>query len=239
MSAPLFEINPSLDVADAADRFARTGRARITDFLKPDGAEALFTGLRSRSDWRRVINSGPDKVIELDRETSDSLTAEQRARLDDAVYAGARTGFQFRYETIRVPDEEEARRRSDDPLACYALWLSSGPARDLLRQITGTQAIDFADAQGTAYGPGDFLTGHDDEVAGKGRYAAYVLGLTPIWRPEWGGLLVFHDADEFVAYPPSFNCLNLFRVPQLHSVSEVTRAAAYRRYSITGWLRSR
>lgn len=43
-----------------------------------------------------------------------------------------------------------------------------------------------------------------------------------------------HGAEALV---PGFNRLNLFRVPQLHSVSEVTRASPYRRYSITGWLR--
>jgi Rps23 Pro-64 3,4-dihydroxylase Tpa1-like proline 4-hydroxylase len=37
---------------------------------------------------------------------------------------------------------------------------------------------------------------------------------------------------------PSMNMLTIFRVGQTHSVSEVTRAAAYRRYSITGWLRA-
>jgi Rps23 Pro-64 3,4-dihydroxylase Tpa1-like proline 4-hydroxylase len=31
-------------------------------------------------------------------------------------------------------------------------------------------------------------------VAGKNRVAAYVLNLTPRWRVEWGGLLMFHDA---------------------------------------------
>jgi Rps23 Pro-64 3,4-dihydroxylase Tpa1-like proline 4-hydroxylase len=68
-----------------------------------------------------------------------------------------------------------------------------------------------------------------------------VFGLTPQWRIEWGGLLLFHGADGQVerGFVPRFNSLALFAVPQLHSVSMVTRAAPYRRYSITGWLRSR
>ena len=85
------------------------------------------------------------------------------------------------------------------------------------------------------------LTAHDDEIAGKKRHAAYVFGLTPQWKTEWGGLLLFHTADGDVAHGllPRFNTLNIFKVPQLHSVSMVNEAAAYRRYSITGWLRSR
>ena len=38
---------------------------------------------------------------------------------------------------------------------------------------------------------------------------------------------------------PGFNTLDVFAVPQLHSVSRVAPEAAYRRYAITGWLRSR
>jgi SM-20-related protein len=112
---------------------------------------------------------------------------------------------------------------------------------DFLRVVTGKKGIDFADAQATAYGPGHFLTAHDDEVAGKQRHAAYVFNLTPVWRVDWGGLLLFHGADGHVSrgFTPSFNALNIFAVPQPHSVSMVAPFAANRRYSVTGWLRGR
>ena len=168
------------------------------------------------------------------------MTPEQKAALDASVYAGARSGFQYRYESIRVSDDSAARDQSDDNLAKLAAWLSEGEARDFLQAVTGDVAIAFADAQATAYAPGDFLTEHDDEVENKGRRAAYVLGLNPHWRMEWGGLLLFHNAPAWAeAWGPGFNTLNLFAVPQPHSVSLVTPSAAYRRYSVTGWLRSR
>lgn len=178
-------------------------------------------------------------MFELDRAARAALSARQRSELDEAVFSGARGGFQFRYETIRVPDDHRARSASRDPLAAFARWWSGGAARRLLRDITGLADIEFADAQATAYSPGDFLTEHDDAVHGKRRLAAYVLNLTPQWRLEWGGLLMFHPSGQQPARAlvPGFNRLNLFRVPQAHSVSEVTRAAAYRRYAITGWLR--
>jgi Rps23 Pro-64 3,4-dihydroxylase Tpa1-like proline 4-hydroxylase len=118
--------------------------------------------------------------------------------------------------------------------------MSNGGTRDFLRRVAGCGDIAFADAQGTAYSPGDFLTGHDDAFEGKNRRAAYVFSLTPVWRLEWGGLLIMHgDGDAPArAYAPEMNVLTIFRVGQMHSVSEVTRAAAYRRYSITGWLRA-
>lgn len=221
-----------------AAEFAEKGRVTIGGVLDEAVALDLHVGLRSREDWRQAIIS-EDKVYELDRPTRGGLAAADREALDHAVYAGARSGFQARYETIRVPDAAAERAASDDPLARVAEWLSVGTTRDFLRTVTGCPEMAFADAQGTAYSPGDFLTGHDDNVAGKSRLAAYVLGLTPTWRLEWGGLLMFHENGETRAsgVAPGFNELNLFRVGIQHSVSEVTRAAAYRRYSITGWLR--
>jgi len=234
----MFRLNPDLDRAALARTYRETRRVQIADLLNLEGAEAVAAELKRRPDWRQVVNSG-GKVFDLDRPTRAAMTAAQREALDQAVYAGARTGFQHRYESIRVPDEASARAQADDPITAFAVWLSGGEARHLLREVTRNPDIAFADAQATAFAPGDFLTGHDDEVAGKGRIAAYVFGLTPLWRIEWGGLLLFHGSGGNVegGLTPRFNTLNIFAVPQLHSVSEVTRAAPYRRYSITGWLR--
>lgn len=236
---PPFALNPALAVDAIASDFARDGMVSIPGILTQECATALQTMMRGRDDWLQVIGDA-ERLVELDRQTRALMTDDQRAQLDQAVYAGARAGFQYRYETIRVPDEADKRRVSGDPLAAFALWWSQGEARDFLRAVTGRPDIAFADAQATAYSPGDFLTGHDDDFPGKNRVAAYVLNLTPQWRMEWGGLLAFHD-DETAradALMPDFNRLNLFRVPRRHSVTEVTRAAAYRRYSITGWMRT-
>lgn len=236
----VFTLHEAIDADALAAEYARSGRVTIAPFLADAEAEALHHQLRERGDWRKVINSGAERVFELDRAAQGGMSADQRSALDEAVYAGARHDFQFRYETVRVPDEDAARAASEDPLFAFARFMSSGPARELLRTVTGTAAIRFADAQATAYSPGDFLTRHDDAVAGKNRVAAYVMSLNPVWRIEWGGLLLMHDAQGHgaAALVPGFNRLNLFSVPQMHSVSEVTRAAPYRRYSITGWLRS-
>lgn len=236
----MFQLNPRLDRDALRQVFARERRVHISEFLAGDAAAALLDALKRREDWRQIVNSG-DKVFDLDRTTRAEMSVEQREALDQAVFAGARAGFQHRYEAIRVPDSEEERRGSDDLLTSFARWLSGGEARDFLRDVTLLPAVDFADAQATAYAPGDFLTAHDDDVAGKKRLAAYVFGLSPQWRIEWGGLLLFHGADGHVdhGFAPRFNSLNIFAVPQVHSVSMVTRAAPSRRYSITGWLRSR
>lgn len=231
-------LHPAIAVAATKACFEATGRVRLQPFLRDTDAAQLHAHLRERDDWRQVVNSG-DKVFELDRATRAAMTPAQHAALDAAVDAGAREGFQHRYESLRLPDGDAPPTPGEDRLAAFPRWLSHGPACDLLRAVTGAE-FAFADGQATAYAPGDFLTGHDDAVAGKRRVAAYVLGLTPVWRVEWGGLLLFHrERDDVAGVLPGYNSLDLFAVPQLHSVSRVTPSAPFRRYAITGWLRSR
>ena len=227
------------DVAAFTRDYHMHGHVHIPRLLVEDDAVALHQWLRQQREWRQVLTTSSG-YAELDRSTRAALGADQAKALDDAVYAQARTGFQYRYETLRVPDSAADRIADENPVAQFAQWLSVGEGRDFLRAITGADDIEFADAQATAYSPGDFLTGHDDQIAGKARRSAYVFGLTPTWRLEWGGLLLFHGADGHVqrGLMPMMNSLNLFAVPQMHSVSEVTRAAAYRRYAVTGWLRA-
>jgi SM-20-related protein len=236
---PMFTTLPPDRLNALAQTYARDGMVRVAGVLADHSAAELQAGMRERGDWLQVFNSG-DQLFELDRNLRAGLAPDKQSELDNAIYAGARSGFQYRYESIRIPDSESARRASADPLVAVARELSGAPMLDALKQITGAQDIQYADAQGTAYSPGDFLTGHDDSFEGKNRRAAYVLSLTPVWRLEWGGLLMMHgdDGESAQGHMPLMNVLTIFRVGQMHSVSEVSKAAAYRRYSITGWLRA-
>ena len=67
---------------------------------------------------------------------------------------------------------------------------------------------------------------------------AFVFGLTGKWRPEWGGLLLFHDRAGEVerGLVPGMNALTLFRVPRVHSVSLVAPFAPAPRAAVSGWL---
>lgn len=238
MQLDTFELAGRFDLQTLAAEFAGTGRVRLERVLPAEAAAALLAECKRRADWVHVVaaNGG---AAELTRTMRASLPVERVAALDAAIRAEARYGFQYRYETIRVPDQAAERMASGDPFAKLARALSTEPVLATLRRITGVHDLAFADAQATAYGPGDFLTGHNDEVEGKERRAAYVLGLSPHWRPDWGGLLLFHGPEgRLDGWAPQANSLTLFRVPSLHSVSEVVAQVPARRYSITGWLRA-
>lgn len=229
-------LSRSLDLALAAETYHRCGRVRVTGLLRPADALRLHAFLDAHDAWWQLINM-PDGLLEIDRKTRAKMGAKRRAALDRTVCAGARTGFQYRYESLRVPDDPH-QRDADDPLSEFARLMASPAMLAALQQITGHAKIAFADGHATAYGPGDFLTGHDDNVAGKQRLAAYVFGLTRVWRPEWGGILLFHEPEGALVsgHVPCFNTLDLFAVPQRHSVSMVTESAAVRRFAVTGWL---
>ena len=233
-----FRINPDLDLDSLARKYAAEGRVRIYRLLEPVGVAKLYDHLLGRTDWWHLIN-GPDGILELSRGQRDRMSGKAKAALDKEIHERARTDFQYRYEALRVPDDEDELER-DDPLSDFARLMSGEPMLAMLRAVTGDDDLSFSDGQATAYGPGDFLTCHDDDVPGKGRRAAYVFGMTPGWKPEWGGLLLFHDDRDLtvMGQVPGFNTLDLFAVPRRHSVSIVTPAAAHRRFAITGWLRT-
>lgn len=235
-----FRLNPDLDLAALAREYSEKRRVRVHGLLELEGVVELYHYLNENDGWWHMMNT-PDGVLELDRATRAEMSAERLAEIDAEVHERARLGFQYRYEGLRVPEDEEDEDAGDDPLTAFGELMSSEPMLDMLRQVTGCSGLAFTDGHATAYGPGDFLTGHDDDVVGKNRLAAYVFGVTPQWRLEWGGLLLFHGDDNASASGnmPRFNTLDLFAVPQQHSVTMVTPAAPVRRFAVTGWLRSR
>jgi Rps23 Pro-64 3,4-dihydroxylase Tpa1-like proline 4-hydroxylase len=161
--------------------------------------------------------------------------------LANVIHARAATEFQYLFDSFRISDEVEAGRLKDGPLADIFSGLNAPGMIARLRAMTGDERIEYLDAQATRYRPGHFLTVHDDDIDGKDRLYAYVVNLTPVWRADWGGLLMFLAEDRHVAeaFTPCWNALNILKVPQKHAVSFVTPFAQGARYSITGWMRSR
>jgi SM-20-related protein len=235
-------LNPALDRAALAEAFARAGRLHVPDILAPDFAAELAAAMAAAVPWTRAFTvnaKGYDIALQAQAETP----ADVMAAVEAAIAEGGRTGFQYDYERFRVSDEVEAGRRPAGDLAplavLYDLW-NSDAFLTLIHDITADDRAVYCDAQATRYRAGHFLTTHDDDVEGKHRLCAYVLNLTPVWRAEWGGLLLFHDADGHIdqGFTPKFNALNLFRVPQIHSVSQTAGFVTGERLSVTGWIRS-
>lgn len=229
-----FEINPALDLADIRQRLSDDRHVRISRFFT-GGAPELFHYLEGNQDWIQVINH-ESGAHEIAWNEWSKPGAQCRAELEADMFERARDDFQYSYAALRIPAAGEP---CDDPvLSGLSGLMRSTPMMHMLETVTGLVAPTFTDGQVTAYGHGDFLTGHDDDLLDSGRKLAFVLGLTPQWRLEWGGLLLFHEIGgiDCFGYLPQFNTLDLFMIPRYHSVSMVTRAAPRRRFSLTGWL---
>lgn len=231
-----------LEATDLAPVFAQYGRLHLPGVLSEGDANAVHAAM-GVTPWVKSMHvAGQSYDVALS--DLENLTQDARADLNAAFLTGGVSEFQFRYDACRISDIYDVGLEMQGELAALGAaykMLNSASFLDFVRQLTRDPRPAFADAQATRFRAGDFLTAHDDAVAGKNRLYAYVLNLTPAWRTDWGGLLAFHDQDGHVAeaYAPVFNALNIFRVPQKHSVTEVASYATGDRLSITGWIRER
>lgn len=227
------------DLSDLHNRFKKSGRVHIPNILAVESAENITETIAKDTRWNLVTNNN-GRHLDLDAEGITALSNDDRIKFADAVHSQARWEFQYLFANYPIYDSYYSGRLQDGVLRRVFEFLNSPPFLDSIRAVTGDETINFADAQATKYEPGHFLTVHDDEVSGKNRCCAYVLNLTKEWRADWGGLLQFYDNNGHIveAFTPVFNALNIFSVPQKHSVSAVAPFAGAPRYSITGWLRS-
>ena len=216
--------------------FAETGFVQICPFLPGDEAEALRRHLAEREDWTRTIKAAAADPFDCQLAQNRLSTAQLEA-LETLAAPGAGSGFRYVFDKIVAADRDGERHETGTLLARFAGLLARPATRDALGAICG-EDIATVEAQATRYRPGHFLTMHHDSESGSRRRVAYIFGLTEGWRPEWGGLLLFHDeAGEIVrGFVPRMNTLTLFKLPRIHSVSLVAPSAGAMRYSVAGWL---
>ncbi len=213
-------------------------RVHLPEFL-PQRVARQMSDDCAKLNWKLLLNEG-QQSFHVPFDHLAKMTPEQRNAMLSNVYGNARDRFQFLYECSHVAEDYESGVARAGPIAEWYALMNSEQGIAALRALTGDDRINYADAIATRYRPGHFLTQHNDEVAAEGRLYAYVLNLSPQWRADWGGLLMFIADDGHIAeaFTPRLGALNIFRVPQAHSVSVVSPFAGAPRYSISGWFRS-
>jgi SM-20-related protein len=228
------KLNPELDLTASAEGFRRDGRVHIPNVLARASAERLHKCLSQETKWTVTFNNGPHFL------DVENVSQDERTKITLSAWQRAHTTFQYLFDNHRLSRTGEPYPDQSHYLAKVVQFLNSPEVLSAIREITGLNEVAWADAQATLYRPGDVLTVHDDLTGGHRRLVAYVLNLTPRWRPEWGGVLTFLDEKGHIAegYVPAFNALNLFRVPTEHFVSMVAPFGGLR-YSVTGWFHGR
>ncbi|WP_105103470.1 2OG-Fe(II) oxygenase [Microbulbifer pacificus] len=235
----MIKISKKLKVNELRKAFSDSGKLHIPGFLEPDSAIFLASELASRRDWSLVFNS-QGKHYDISYAHYMTLPEKSKTELREAIYSQAGSEFQYFFKNIPVYDIYHKADVEDEFIASVFEFINGDEFLGIIAEITGQHTITFGDVQATSFEPGHFLTSHDDYVAGKNRRIAYVINLTSEWLSDWGGALQFSSKEGpgFDGYFPVFNAINLFKVPQLHSVSMVTPFSLKSRVSITGWLRS-
>lgn len=238
-TAPWLRLDSGLRPADYAPVFRRYGRLHIPGILEHDAA-ARLTGLVADSRaWRRTIRLSDDGAdLDVPMDEFAALSPAERVALEQQAYETAKHAFRYMFDSVRIGQDIDAGRPVEPAMAAVQAFVTGERFLDFVRVLTGDSRIARSDAMATRYLPGHFLTAHDDFAPREQRLYAYVLNLTPRWRADWGGILLFLDEEDHVAegYTPAFNALNIFRVPQRHAVSMVAPYATAPRLSITGWL---
>lgn len=232
-------LNPTLDADALHERYAARGRISIPKILVEEDAKALRKAIE-KEPHKNLVFFANGKHFDIDAAGWRDLDEEKQRTTQQIIHAEAQKSFSYCYENIPVYDRWKAGRELGPKLKGAVEFLNSEPFLSFVRKVTGFDDIAFADAQATLYGPGHFLTLHNDAVEGKNRRAAFVLNLTRAWREDWGGYLNFFDEDGHIegAFMPAFNTLNMFSVPAAHSVGVVSPFAGETRISVTGWLRA-
>jgi Rps23 Pro-64 3,4-dihydroxylase Tpa1-like proline 4-hydroxylase len=228
-------LNPVLDVGGISDAYRREGRVHIPGILTQESAARVHRCLEQETNFLVFARGGDRQGMPL----ASALTPQQQGAMMAQAYGEARDKFHFLYDVHPLSNEGEPYADSSHFLSDVTAFLNSRPVLDFARALTGSRDIAYASAQATRYRPGHFLNQHDDGDGrnAQKRIAAYVLNLTPQWRLDWGGSLLFSDRPGHITegYPPAFNALNVFSVPQEHLVGFVSPFAGAARYSITGW----
>ncbi|WP_051435511.1 2OG-Fe(II) oxygenase family protein [Shewanella fidelis] len=226
--------SPTLDWDALKNQYKKDNRIKIQNVWLPEDADKINHCLTHKTQFSHAYTQNGQPLVSTDDELRAMTSSAQRALFKN-LYQDASKGIGFWYGRHMVSPSSPALLNS------IKNYLNSDTLLDNIRYISDRKDIKLASAQGTRYTSGSFLTRHRDVVEKEGRILAFVLGFTPKWHPDWGGLLQFYQDDGTPrdAWTPEFNTMTLFDVKHVHSVTHVPPFCPSQRLSITGWFRSR
>ena len=232
-------LNPALDLGRYAEIYARRGIVQIPGLFETPVADGLERLLAGPLPWRLLMTDQNDKPIHFSAAEAQAAGREKIDSLIKDAFARARQNRGYFYNTYPMIEGYLRGWDPGHPIHRVTEFINSPEFLGLGRRVTGVAGITKADAHATAYHPGHYLTRHLDYGDDHERRAAYVLGFSRNWQPDWGGLLLFLSERQDVTegYLPRFNVLTIFDIKYLHTVTQVSSFAGGVRRSITGWFR--
>ncbi|WP_292070648.1 2OG-Fe(II) oxygenase [Brevundimonas sp. UBA7534] len=242
MTDPILRLNPALKVADYAEIYARDGMVQIPDIFEKEVAERLGEIIETSLPWSLTFYGPDSKPVRIPaQDLQGHKVQELRPQIDELIKRSGED-YGFIHFTFGMVSAHVGGQHPNHPIHPLTGFLMGPEFTQFGRALTGDPTIRWADSQATLYRPGDFIGLHvDHSDQHVQRVAAYTLGFTSRWRSDWGGQLLFHDAntgDITRGLAPRWNTLTVFKVPTLHSVAPVAPYAKGARLSVVGWFRS-
>ena len=240
MSAPAeFYLNPNLDVEPYVEAFREHGKVQIPNIFEPESAEAIYKMLIADLPWRILLTDPIDDPLHYSQSEWAALDDNSRTEIMRDVLMRASQNRGYYYLTYPMIEAYLKGWDKGHPIHKITELINSPTFLGLGRMLMGIDGINKADAHACRYNPGHFLTRHLDLGDENQRRAAYVLGFTKGWQPDWGGLLLFLKDNQDIDHGmlPRFNNISMFDTKYLHTVTQISSFAREPRLSITGWLR--
>ncbi|MBS0385821.1 MAG: 2OG-Fe(II) oxygenase [Proteobacteria bacterium] len=231
-------LNPALDPAPFARTYAAEKVVQVHGLFEEALAYELERTLLSLP-WRLICQNDARENVMFTRDRLAAMSADERRALEDGIRRRAAENFGFTYFTYPMIEARLGNWDPGHPIHALTDFLNSPEFISLARMLIGEPRLTKIDCHATNYQRGHFLTRHIDEGAKLERRAAYTIGLSRKWEPDWGGLLVFLDDDLNIrrGFTPGFNVLTVFDGLAPHTVTAISTFAPAPRLSIAGWFR--
>lgn len=229
------------DLEPLRQQLQRNGYVQISDFIRPEVLARIETEVKQLPwDMAYVANG---KTVKQPVKEVIALPAQGQAELFAGIaHEAAQNQYAFCYDSYMLVTHYLKKTNVNSVFHQYVEQLCHPQTVSFMQALTQNPHIIKADGQVSRYLPGHFLKSHDDNGApvGQVRAAAYTIGLSKNWQPDWGGILHLQNTDLSIrqSLVPTFNTLTVFSVPQYHFVSQVANYCPAARYSLVGWFRA-
>lgn len=230
-----FDLDVSLEAEALAVLFKEKHRLLVPRVLRVADAEALYGFLASQTSWGMTFRGDPELRQRVSPRDYRSFDSAHTREILDIAYSRRSVERSHLFSALEL--EDVVRSGGEISLLDrFAEFLNSAVFIGFLRTITGTPEIKYVDLVATRYDPWHFYSFHFDRRSDREITGALVFNLSPVWMPQWGGLLRFRDARKQVVdtFFPRFNSMSIFLASEEHSVSMVAPFAGEPRYAIGG-----
>ena len=135
----LFEINPALDLAPLAARFAATGRVQLRNVLTPESASELQLVLARGTPWGMAVGAGEAKPSSFRAEQARTPEGQQALQqvVRNAEQHSARGEYGFRFAHYPILEALKEGWDPDGPHEVLIEHLNAPAFLDLARAVTG------------------------------------------------------------------------------------------------------